>query len=128
MPRKPRLKVTKVTALLPHSIDLTKLRSNNTLDIQVRSGEEFLGTLKMGRGKRPMVAQQHSRPAHELATVCRDADAQYGVSRARCLYFAGTRLPAIHEESSFSVLRTSSSGLALSTSRSAHLPRSSVPI
>ena len=33
-----------------YSVDLTKLRSNNTLDIQVRSGEEFLGTLKMGRG------------------------------------------------------------------------------
>ncbi|HTD42755.1 MAG TPA: hypothetical protein VK687_01190 [Bryobacteraceae bacterium] len=50
MPRKPRVKTTKVTALLPYSVDLTKLRSNNTLDIQVRSGEEFLGTLKMGRG------------------------------------------------------------------------------
>jgi hypothetical protein len=50
MPRKPKVKTTKVTALLPYSVDLTKLRSNNTLDIQVRSGEEFLGTLKMGRG------------------------------------------------------------------------------
>jgi len=39
MPRKPKLKVTKVTALLPYSVDLTKLRSNNTLDIQVRSGD-----------------------------------------------------------------------------------------
>jgi len=39
-----------VTAFLPYSVDLTKLSSNNTLDIQVRSGEEMLGTLKMGRG------------------------------------------------------------------------------
>lgn len=50
MPRRRTVKVTKVTALLPHSIDLTKLTSSNTLDIQVRSGEELLGTLKMGRG------------------------------------------------------------------------------
>jgi hypothetical protein len=48
--RKRRVKVTKVTALLPYSVDLTKLRSNNTLDIQVRTGDELLGTLKMGRG------------------------------------------------------------------------------
>jgi len=50
MARKQKIQVTKVTALLPYSVDLTKLRSNNTLDIQVRSGEELLGTLKMGRG------------------------------------------------------------------------------
>jgi hypothetical protein len=50
MPRRHKVKTTKVTALLPYSVDLTKLRSNNTLDIQVRSGEELLGTLKMGRG------------------------------------------------------------------------------
>lgn len=48
--RKKRIQVTKVTALLPYSVDLTKLRSNNTLDIQVRTGDELLGTLKMGRG------------------------------------------------------------------------------
>jgi hypothetical protein len=50
MPRKHKVQVTKVTALLPYSVDLTKLSSSNTLDIQVRSGEELLGTLKMGRG------------------------------------------------------------------------------
>lgn len=50
MPRKRKVHATKVTALLPYSVDLTKLRSNNTLDVQVRSGEELLGTLKMGRG------------------------------------------------------------------------------
>lgn len=49
MPRKRKLK-TKVTVLLPNSVDLTKLRSNNTLDVQVRTGEDLLGTLKMGRG------------------------------------------------------------------------------
>jgi len=42
--------VTKVTALLPYSVDLTKLTSNNTLDVQVRSGDYLLGTFKMGRG------------------------------------------------------------------------------
>lgn len=50
MPPKRKLTVTKVTAHLPYSVDLTKLRSNNTLDVQVRSGEQLLGTLKMGRG------------------------------------------------------------------------------
>ena len=50
MPRKRKVHVTKVTALLPYSVDLTKLTSSNTLDIQVRTGEELLGTLKMGRG------------------------------------------------------------------------------
>ena len=50
MSRKHKIHATRVTALLPASIDLTKLRSSNTLDIQVRSGDELLGTLKMGRG------------------------------------------------------------------------------
>ncbi len=50
MPRKRRVQVTKVTALLPYSVELTKLKSNNTLDIEVRSGDELLGRLLMGRG------------------------------------------------------------------------------
>ena len=50
MPRRRKVQVTKVTALLPYSVDLTKLTSSNTLDIQVRSSDELLGTLKMGRG------------------------------------------------------------------------------
>ena len=50
MPRKKRVNVTKVTALLPYSVDLTKLSSGNTLDVQVRSGTELLGTLLLGRG------------------------------------------------------------------------------
>jgi hypothetical protein len=47
---KKRRAVTHVTAFLPYSVDLTKLSSSNTLDIQVRTGDELLGTLKMGRG------------------------------------------------------------------------------
>jgi hypothetical protein len=50
MPRKKRLTATKVTAYLPYSVDLTKLKSGNTLDVQVRSGPELLGTLLLGRG------------------------------------------------------------------------------
>jgi hypothetical protein len=50
MPRKKRLTTTKVTAYLPYSVDLTKLKSGNTLDVQVRSGPELLGTLLLGRG------------------------------------------------------------------------------
>jgi len=49
MPRK-RKQVTKVTVFQPYSIDLTKLTSNNTLDVQVRTGDDLMGTLKMGRG------------------------------------------------------------------------------
>jgi len=50
MPRKKRTRITKVTAFLPYSVDLTKLTSGNTLDVQVRSGDELLGTLLLGRG------------------------------------------------------------------------------
>src|SRR5438046_2735097 len=50
MARKRKITQTRVTALLPYSIELTKLKSGNTLDVQVRAGDELLGTLKMGRG------------------------------------------------------------------------------
>lgn len=50
MPARPKARVTKVTAFLPHSVELTKLKSNNTLNIEVRSGDELLGTLLLGRG------------------------------------------------------------------------------
>jgi hypothetical protein len=43
-------RVTKVTAFLPHSMDLTKLKSSNTLNVEVRSDDELLGTLLLGRG------------------------------------------------------------------------------
>ena len=45
-----KARVTKVTAFLPHSVELTKLKARNALEIQVRSREELLGTLLMGRG------------------------------------------------------------------------------
>lgn len=50
MARKRKVNVSRVTARLPHSVELTKLTSGNALDIQIRSGEELLGTLRMGRG------------------------------------------------------------------------------
>jgi hypothetical protein len=50
MPRKRRARVTTVTALLPFSIDLAKLRAGNTLEFQVRSRDKLLGTLLIGRG------------------------------------------------------------------------------
>ena len=43
-------RVTSVRALLPGSIELTKLKSGNGLEIQVRSHELLLGTLMLGRG------------------------------------------------------------------------------
>ena len=43
-------RVTSVKALLPGSIELTKLKSGNGLEVQVRSHEVLLGTLMLGRG------------------------------------------------------------------------------
>ena len=48
MARKP--KATTVTAQIPSTVELTKLKSGNALRIEVRRGEELLGTLSMGRG------------------------------------------------------------------------------
>jgi hypothetical protein len=48
---KPRvLYGTKVIANLPSTIELTKLKSNNSITIQIKSAETLLGTLFMGRG------------------------------------------------------------------------------
>jgi len=49
VPKRPK-RVTKVTAFLPYSMELTRLKSGNTLEIEVRSHEELLGRLLMGRG------------------------------------------------------------------------------
>jgi len=48
--RRKSSRVTSVKALLPGSIELTKLKSGNGLEIQVRSHEVLLGTLMLGRG------------------------------------------------------------------------------
>jgi hypothetical protein len=50
MAKKRRASVTSVTAVLPYSMDLTKLKAGNNLQFQVRINEELLGTLIMGRG------------------------------------------------------------------------------
>src|ERR1700720_1401937 len=122
MPRRHRVKTTKVTALLPYSVDLTKLRSNNTLDIQVRSGEEFLGTLKMGRGSvqwwpsnnKTHALRKHWRHFAEVLTRSM-AKGRVTLQNRRPTerrpagrgppYLPGTRLPAIQADSSFSVFR-----------------------
>jgi hypothetical protein len=41
---------TKVVAHLPNTVELTKLKSENSMTIEIRSGEALLGTLIMGRG------------------------------------------------------------------------------
>jgi hypothetical protein len=41
---------TKVVAYLPASIELTKRNSANAMTVEVRRGDELLGTLYMGRG------------------------------------------------------------------------------
>lgn len=50
MRRNRRARVTSVTAFLPFSIDLAKLRAGNTLEFRVRRRKDLLGTLLIGRG------------------------------------------------------------------------------
>ena len=45
-----RKKSTTVTAQIPSTVDLTKLKSKNALRIEIRRGADLLGTLSMGRG------------------------------------------------------------------------------
>src|SRR5690348_5718609 len=48
--RRKRLVFTKVVAHLPNSVELTKLKSENSMTVEIRSGDALLGTLIMGRG------------------------------------------------------------------------------
>ena len=48
MARRPRR--TTVTAQIPSTVELTKLKSKNALQIEIRRGDELLGTLSMGKG------------------------------------------------------------------------------
>jgi hypothetical protein len=45
-----RKRKTTVVAQIPSSVELTKLKSKNALRIEIRRGEELLGTLSMGKG------------------------------------------------------------------------------
>ena len=45
-----RKRRTTVTAQIPSTVELTKLKSKNALQIEIRRGDELLGTLSMGRG------------------------------------------------------------------------------
>jgi hypothetical protein len=42
--------ITSAVAELPSSLELTKLNSDNSMSITIRTGELLLGTLIMGRG------------------------------------------------------------------------------
>lgn len=50
MPRKRRVTRTQVVANLPNSVELTKLNSRNSMTVEIRTGNDLLGTLVMGRG------------------------------------------------------------------------------
>ena len=45
-----RKRKTTVTAHIPSTVELTKLKSKNALQIEIRRGQELLGTLSMGKG------------------------------------------------------------------------------
>ena len=55
MPKPPKRKrrslvFTRVVAHLPNTVELTKLKSENSMMVEIRSGETLRGTLIMGRG------------------------------------------------------------------------------
>jgi hypothetical protein len=45
-----KIKQTKVRVMFPGYMDLSKRKSENSLSIEVRRGDELLGSLLMGRG------------------------------------------------------------------------------
>jgi hypothetical protein len=51
-PKRKRRKLvfTKVVAHLPHTVELTKLKSENGMTIEIRNGDTLRGTLILGRG------------------------------------------------------------------------------
>ena len=55
MPKPPKRKrhkpvYTRVVAHLPNTVELTKLKSENSMTIEISSGDALQGTLIMGRG------------------------------------------------------------------------------
>ena len=50
MAKRRRVTRTQVTATLPNSIELTKRNSSNSMTLEIRTGDDLLGTLFMGRG------------------------------------------------------------------------------
>jgi hypothetical protein len=44
-----RKRKTTVTAQIPSTVELTKLKSKNALQIEIRRGADLLGTLSMGK-------------------------------------------------------------------------------
>jgi hypothetical protein len=49
-PRKRQQTLTQVIVDLPHSVELTKRRSKNSMTVEIRRGRTLLGTIFMGRG------------------------------------------------------------------------------
>ena len=49
MARKRRVTRTQVVANLPNSVELTKRNSSNSMTLEIRTGDDLLGTLVMGR-------------------------------------------------------------------------------
>jgi hypothetical protein len=50
MAKRRQKKATTVTAILPSSMELSRLGTKDSLNIEVRRGDELLGTLAMGKG------------------------------------------------------------------------------
>ena len=50
MAKRRRVTRTQVTATLPNSVELTKRNSSNSMTLEIRTGDDLLGTLFMRRG------------------------------------------------------------------------------
>jgi hypothetical protein len=50
MAKRRRVTRTQVTANLPNSVELTKRKSSNSMTLEIRTGDDLLGALFMGRG------------------------------------------------------------------------------
>jgi hypothetical protein len=49
-PRKRQQILTQVIVDVPHTVELTKRKSKNSMSIEIRRGNALLGTIIMGRG------------------------------------------------------------------------------
>jgi hypothetical protein len=50
MPRPSKKTLTQVIVDVPHTVELTKRKSKNSMTIEIRRGNALLGTIIMGRG------------------------------------------------------------------------------
>lgn len=83
MPRKRAVHVTKVTALLPYSVDLNQAHQQQHFGYSSAHRRRIAGNPEDGPWQRAVVAQrqQDPRAEEELAEFRGNADTEYGLKR-----------------------------------------------